>query len=92
MEKLTDQEIGAALQTVPDWGQDGSGIVREFEFQNFVEAMSFINKVADLAEAHNHHPELFNVYNRVRLRFSTHDAGGLTKNDFSIAREIDNIS
>jgi 4a-hydroxytetrahydrobiopterin dehydratase len=53
--------------------------------------MVFINKVAELAEEQDHHPELFNVYNKVVLKFSTHDAGGLTTRDFRIARDIDRL-
>jgi 4a-hydroxytetrahydrobiopterin dehydratase len=91
MQKLSEHEIQTHLNTLSGWRRDGDAIKKEWKFQDFKEAMQFINKIADLAEAQNHHPELFNVYNRVTLRFTTHDAGGLTEKDIEIARAIEGI-
>ncbi len=89
---MNAQDIQDALGTLKGWELDGDAIKKTWTFRDFKEAMSFINQVAELAERFNHHPELFNVYNRVTLRFTTHDAGGLTEKDFAIAREIDQLS
>lgn len=92
MQKLTSEEIQKRLQGLEGWVLDGDAIKKTWMFKDFREAMAFINKVAELADRFDHHPELFNVYNRVELRFSTHDAGGLTEKDFTIAGEIDRLS
>ena len=91
MNKLSDQEIKNHLESLDDWMLDGDAIKREWIFQDFVEAMDFINMIAVMAENHNHHPEIYNVYNRVTLRFNTHDAGGITEKDISIAKEINKL-
>ena len=91
MDLLNENEIRTHMQTLSEWRRDGHAIQKEWTFRDFPTAIDFINKVAELAEAHNHHPELFNVYNRVSLRFSTHDAGGLTQKDFDIAQAIEKI-
>jgi 4a-hydroxytetrahydrobiopterin dehydratase len=70
---------------------DKNAIKKEWTFEDFNQALTFINKIGQLAEKHDHHPEIFNVYNRVALRFYTHTAGGLTEKDFAIARDIDTI-
>jgi amidase len=77
-----------------DWGtwslnDTRTAVVREYEFDSFGLAMQWIDKVADVAHAHDHHPEIFNVYNRVKLTLSTHDAGGLTAKDLKLARALD---
>ena len=89
MKKLTDQEIQNKMKEIPNWRLEDDAIVRNWSFNDFSEAMDFINQIARLAEDHDHHPELFNVYNKVSLKFSTHDAGGLTNRDFKIAQDID---
>ena len=88
--RLTDAERTALPQTVPGWSlADGrDAIVRECRFRDFSEAWGFMNRVALLAESHNHHPDWSNVWNRVRIELSTHDAGGLTDNDVKLARAI----
>jgi 4a-hydroxytetrahydrobiopterin dehydratase len=60
-------------------------------FKNFVEAMGFMVKIGIHAEKQNHHPELFNVYNKVNIRLTTHDANGITKKDFDLARSIESV-
>jgi 4a-hydroxytetrahydrobiopterin dehydratase len=91
MKRLTDEEINDQLTIVEDWILDDNAIKKEWIFQDFSEAMDFLNIIAVICEKHNHHPEIFNVYNRVTLRFNTHDVGGLTEKDFNIARDIDKI-
>ena len=92
MQKLSEQEIYDKLHTVTGWVREENHIRKDWNFENFIEAFAFISKVAILAEKHNHHPELFNVYSQVTLKFNTHDAGGLTQKDFNIARDIDRIA
>ncbi len=92
MQKLHLEKIKQKLSTIKGWQLEGKSIAKEWQFNNFKDAMRFINQVADLAEKHNHHPEIINVYNRVSLRFSTHDVGGLTNRDFIIAADIDNLT
>jgi 4a-hydroxytetrahydrobiopterin dehydratase len=89
--RLTDDEIAAALADLPDWTLDAArtGITRSFKFRNFVEAFGFMTQVALLAEKADHHPEWSNVYNRVEIRLSTHDCGGLSKRDMALAAKID---
>lgn len=91
MNVLSELEINENLTELDDWSLDGDAIRKEWEFKNFSEAMDFINMMAVIAEKHDHHPQLFNVYNRVTLRFNTHDAGGITEKDINIAKELDKI-
>lgn len=91
MKLLTDDEIKRNLEILEDWQLDGNAIKREWIFKDFSEAMDFINMIAVMSENYNHHPEIFNVYNRVSLRFNTHDAGGITDKDIDIAKEIDKL-
>ena len=87
--KLTDAEIAAALPGVPGWTLNGDGIERTYRFADFVAAFGFMARVALLAEKADHHPEWSNVYNKVIVRLTTHDAGGISARDFALARAID---
>jgi 4a-hydroxytetrahydrobiopterin dehydratase len=79
-------------QAGPDWRREGDAIVRDLQFADFAEAMAYVNRVAELAEEANHHPDiLVHGWNNVRLTLTTHSAGGLTDNDFAMARRIDAI-
>ena len=82
-----------ALAALPEWSlrSDGLAIEREFKFRNFSEAWAFMARVALLAEKHDHHPEWSNVYNRVAITLTTHDAGGLSERDAKLARAIDRL-
>jgi 4a-hydroxytetrahydrobiopterin dehydratase len=91
MEKLSIQDVQLELENLPEWHLDKDAIRRDWEFNDFSEALIFINRVGSLAEKYDHHPEIFNVYNKVSLRFYTHFVGGLTKKDFAIARDINEI-
>ena len=73
-----------------EWRQEGEALVRDYKFKDFAEAMAFVNRVADLAEEVNHHPDiLVHGWNNVRLTLTTHSAGGLTENDHEMARRVD---
>src|SRR6266404_1691155 len=88
-EKLNQQEIAARLQGLNEWQLQGEEIVRTFQFKDFVGSMKFVNKVAEIAEAAQHHPNITINWNKVTLSLTTHDSGGLTKNDFDLAAKID---
>ena len=93
--KLAEPQLSAALATLPDWrfeAQRGGVIEREFRFRDFVQAFGFMAQVALLAERANHHPEWFNVYNRVRVTLTTHDDGGLSMKDVELARQMDALA
>jgi Pterin-4a-carbinolamine dehydratase len=88
--RLDDQERAQALATLPDWTHEPArgAIVREFEFRDFVSAFAFMTAVALEAEKADHHPEWSNVYGRVSILLTTHDAGGLSERDIHMARKI----
>lgn len=90
--KLSDDAITTQLAALPGWERDGDAIVRAWTFANFEEAFAFLTRVALITEALDHHAEIWNVYNQVKLTFSTHDAGGLTHKDFTAATRIQAIS
>lgn len=89
--RLTDDERATALTEIPLWrlSDDGGTILRSFRFKDFVTAFGFMSKVALLAERADHHPEWSNVYGRVDIGLTTHDAGGLSARDIALAKEID---
>jgi len=89
--RLTDAERASLTKTLPGWSlvEGHEAIARNFQFRDFNEAWGFMNRVALLAESQNHHPDWSNVWNRVRIELSTHDAGGLTDNDLKLAKAID---
>ncbi len=89
--KLSENEIEQALERLPEWGLLGESIQRTYEFPDFVEAMAFVNRVAEHAEAEQHHPDILIRYNKVTLTLSTHDAGGLTQKDFDLAAQADSF-
>ena len=92
--RLTPAECRDALADLPDWQlrADGLAICRTFTFADFSAAFAFMTRVALLAEQADHHPEWFNVYNRVEITLTTHDAGGLSARDVALARKIDEIA
>jgi 4a-hydroxytetrahydrobiopterin dehydratase len=89
--KLERQRVAEQLQKLSDWTLQGDQIERISVFENFADAMIFVNKVAEIAEEEEHHPDIRIVYNRVTLALSTHDAGGLTQKDFQMAHRIDSL-
>ncbi len=86
---LKEHEIQHYLSQVSGWSLKGKWITKEYRFRNFVRALRFVNKVADLAEAEGHHPDIYIHYNRVRLNIWTHAIDGLSENDFILADKID---
>ena len=92
MPPLSQPEIEERLSASP-WRREGDEIVREWRFGDFAAAMVFVNRVAEVAEAANHHPDiLLHGWNRVRLSLTTHSQGGLTDADFALAAEIDRLA
>ena len=89
--QLTEAERDAALAALPGWRlrEDGLAIERELKFADFNEAFGFMTRVALLADKHDHHPEWSNVYNRVAITLTTHDASGLSARDVQMARAIE---
>ncbi len=83
--RLTDTEIQAQLSQFPEWSKVDNKIQRLFKFKNFVEAIDFVNKLVEPAEAADHHPDIEISYNKVTVNLTTHDAGGLTQKDFDLA-------
>jgi 4a-hydroxytetrahydrobiopterin dehydratase len=95
--ELDENERQRLLENHPDWSlaREAKAITRTFQFANFSEAWGFMNRVALLAESHDHHPEWFNVYGKVEITLTTHDAGakgGLSLRDAKLARAIDRIA
>lgn len=86
---LDDVAIDAALAALPGWTRDGDALVRDYRFKDFAEAFGFMARVALLAEKADHHPEWSNVYNKVSIRLTTHDASGITNRDTALAAAID---
>lgn len=89
--QLTEEERASWMAALPEWSlaRDGAAIERKFAFGDFSAAFAFMARVALLAEKRDHHPEWFNVYNRVEITLTTHDAGGLSLRDVKMARAID---
>jgi 4a-hydroxytetrahydrobiopterin dehydratase len=91
-QRLPDDDVRARLAQLSSWRLDAGKLVRELRFADFVQAFAFMTRVALVAEKRNHHPEWENVWNRVTIRLSTHDAGGLTARDFELAAAIDAVA
>lgn len=90
---LTDEQIRDALTSLPGWAYEDQALRRTFTFGDFREAVSFIVRLSFFAEAQNHHPELTNVYNRVSVTLTTHDAGDrVTEQDVELARAIQSFA
>ena len=89
--KLSEKEIKDVLEKLPAWELKDGKLYREFLFKDFTNAFAFMNQVAEVAEKINHHPEWFNVYNKVRVELSTHDAQGLTNKDLELAKAMQKI-
>lgn len=92
MALLSEQEIDRQLSE-SEWRREDDAIVRDLQFEDFSRAMGFVNRVADAAEAANHHPDIHvHGWNKVRLELSTHSEGGLTQGDFDMAARIDELA
>lgn len=86
--KMTENEIQAGLKELEGWELRDGKLNKTFKFTDFIDAWGFMCRVALVAQAMDHHPEWLNVYNTVRVDLSTHDAGGITKLDFQLARKM----
>ena len=86
------QEITKAMEELDNWGLASNSITKEFKFENFSGSLNFVNKVGEIAEAHNHHPDITIRYNIVVLSLTTHSSDGLTEKDFEVAKEIDSLT
>lgn len=91
MSILNESDILKGLSSLSNWNYGNNKIEKDYSFKNFAEALAFINRVGALAEKINHHPEIINEYNKVKLRLTTHDAKGITQKDFDLALAVDLI-
>jgi 4a-hydroxytetrahydrobiopterin dehydratase len=90
--KLTDEQIKNELTSLTGWNIVNGKLHKDFVFTDFIEAFGFMSKAAIHIEKMNHHPEWFNVYNKIRVDLTTHDAGGITQNDISLARILNSLA
>lgn len=86
--KLSDEEIKSALGNLSGWSRNGDAIERTFTFQRFVDGIAFVDRMAALADAADHHPDIDIRYTKIKVALSTHDAGGITKADVDLAGQI----
>ena len=91
MPLLTTKEISLSLKTSPHWSKRGKAIVRTFVFDGFLQSIDFVNRIARKAQKANHHPDIDVRFDKVTLKLSTHDEGGITEKDFSLARQCDEV-
>jgi len=92
MSTFTDAQIEEALESLPGWSQEGEAIVRTYEFADFRAALAFMNRAAGPVEEMDHHPEWTNVYNRVDVKLSSHDVGGVTGRDIQLATVLERVA
>jgi 4a-hydroxytetrahydrobiopterin dehydratase len=90
--KLSEKEIQQEVEKLDGWKVVGGKVNKTFEFEDFVQAFGFMTRVAMEAEKMNHHPEWFNVYNRVRIDLVTHDVSGISNYDIKLAKTIDRVA
>ena len=89
--KLSETEIETALSQLNGWKTENAQLKKRFEFKNFAESLEFVNKIGAIAEAADHHPDIYFGWGYAEFQIMTHDAGGITENDFALAKEIDGI-
>jgi 4a-hydroxytetrahydrobiopterin dehydratase len=92
MARLSETQLTAALKSLSGWAAENGEISKTYTFANFVAAVAFVNRLADLAEAAAHHPDIDIRFNRVRIGLTTHDDGGVTDKDTGLAAEIDIVA
>ena len=92
MQKLSQEQIEEALKSIPGWSIKDGKLHRDFEFASFNEAFGFMTRAAMEIEKMNHHPEWFNVYNKISIDLMTHDAGGITQNDICLAEILNSLA
>lgn len=91
MQTYTEESAKPFLDNLKEWNFKDNAIEKNFRYKNFTQALGFIVQVGVLAERMNHHPELFNVYNKVNIRLNTHDSGGVTTKDFELATQVESL-
>jgi 4a-hydroxytetrahydrobiopterin dehydratase len=89
--KLSDEQIKKELTNLPGWSLVNGKLHKDFVFKDFIEAFGFMSTAALHIEKMNHHPEWFNVYNKIKVDLTTHDAGGITQNDINLARILNSL-
>lgn len=90
--RLSQAEIEEQLKNLPGWSIVNEKLHKEFKFESFNQAFGFMTRAAMEIEKMNHHPEWFNVYNRITIELTTHDAGGITKNDINLAKILNSLA
>jgi 4a-hydroxytetrahydrobiopterin dehydratase len=89
--RLSSEQISNELKNLPGWNIKDEKLHRDFEFEDFNQAFGFMTRAAMHIEKKNHHPEWFNVYNKLSVDLTTHDAGGITENDINLARVLNSL-
>ena len=92
MDKLTGQQIEQSLKSLPGWQQQGTEIAKTFSFKNYYETMAFVNATAWISHREDHHPDMEVGYNKCKVRYSTHSAGGITAKDIACAGKIEKLT
>ena len=92
MSALSDIEIQRGLGTLPGWSRKGDTLVKSYHFAAFPDGIAFVARVAEIAEAMNHHPDIDIRYTKVQFTLSSHDAGGITASDFALAKSIEELA
>lgn len=91
MMRLSSEQISSELKNLPGWSIKDEKLHRDFEFEDFNQAFGFMTRAAMHIEKNNHHPEWFNVYNKLAIDLTTHDAGGITENDIQLAKILNSL-
>src|SRR5664279_3863179 len=91
MPAMSTPQVRLHLKSVPNWSKRAQTILRTFKFKEFLQSMKFINRIARKAQKANHHPDIDIRFDKVTLKLTTHDEGGITKKDFSLARQCDEV-
>jgi 4a-hydroxytetrahydrobiopterin dehydratase len=91
MPALTARQVSLHLKDVPNWSKRARTIFRTFKFEGFLNSLDFVNRVALKAQESNHHPDIDIRFNQVKLNLTTHDAGGITREDFALAGQCDQV-
>ena len=91
MSALTAKQVILHLKALPDWSKRAKTIRRTFKFEGFLKSVAFVDRIAKKAQKNNHHPDIDIRFNQVILTLSTHDEGGITEKDFSLARQCDEV-
>ena len=91
MSAMTAIQVSRHLKTVPNWSKRAQRILRTFKFEGFSESIDFVNRISRKAQKSNHHPDIDIRFNKVTLKLTTHDVGGITEKDFSLAQQCDEV-